>query len=363
MKISVQFNYTESVIPPRCRKARITTKGDGVVEVDIQEVTADQAPVAIRVSGTTLAGDLPFTYDLRLWEGQLWTPVLLDQSCEPRGSVGAKNDWDCPALPEVLDLRTGIRNQCFTYQFFGSFGQNLRADVEADIQAFVKRHLVIEGKPYRLATEPRYVVMTFGLSNNHGGTSVLASADAHPNLKPEVQYGLAELVDALEYATGVAQKRGDSNNLPMQYAGPTFEVLMPEALSFRNPVLDATRSVVCEPGSGKELILQGYKVEAEVFDTVSNVLEAYKGQGVRILRGKAAPDAEGKATYFVMVRLPVVHLSCSECETPILGRQWHNRLDGWGICPACADACQAKDSPEWFKSCFGTRGVHFDIKR
>jgi hypothetical protein len=361
MHISVLFNYTESVIPPRCRKPRTVTRDDGKVDVSIPVLAADQAPVAIRVTGNFMGRDQAFSYELRWWEGQLWSPISLDNAFEPRGRTTGQDNWDWPELPEVIDLRSGGRNLCHTYDFQGTYGSNPIEDVEADIHAFAKRHTVIDGIPHRAVAEPRYVTMTFGLSGNHGGTVLLLANCFNINLKAESYFGLLELEAALSYATQVAEKRGDTKSLPMRYAGPTFDVLVPEMVTIRNPLALRALSKICEFGTAPEQALAGYKISSTIVDTEEGVLALYEGQDMRLVRGAAVFGAPGKQEFAVMVRQPIRHLLCSCCGGVTRGRQWSNRDDGYGLCVFCIDFCSRNETPERFQSLYGVRGVHFDV--
>lgn len=361
MQIRVLFNYTESVIPPRCRKPRNVNRNDGVVDIDIPVLSSEQAPVAIRASGTFLSRDLEFAYELRWWEGQLWSAVSIDQCGEPRGRTTGQDNWDWPSLPEILDLRQGSRNQCHTYEFFGSYGNNPREDVEVEIHAFAKRHIVIDGIPHRACHEPRFVVMTFGLGANHGGTAVMASNFFNTNIKSENYFGLLELEDALAYATQVAEKRGDTKNLPMRYSGPQFEVLKPEVVAVRNTRKLAPGATICDFGTAPAQRLAGYKIDTTVVESDADALAKFAGQDVRLVRGAVIAGEPGKYEFAVMVRLPVRRLLCSCCGAATRGRQWDNQDNGWGLCTSCIDYCHRNETPEQFQSIYGVRGVHFDI--
>lgn len=234
-QVRVLFNYTESVIPPRCRKAREVTKNDGELSIEIPVLSSTQAPVAIRAGGKFLCRDLQFSYELRWWDDQLWSSLYVESSGEPRGCTSGQDDWDWPEIPEVLDLRQGGRNYSHKFDFYGTFGSRPREDVELDILRFAKRHVVIDGKPYRAIHEPRYVVATFGLGGNHGGTALMVDSHFNRNLSADCYFGLLELEEAIAEAARVAEARGDTKNLPMRYHGPRFEVLMPEVIFVRNP--------------------------------------------------------------------------------------------------------------------------------
>lgn len=55
-------------------------------------------------------------------------------------------------------------------------------------------------------------------------------------------------------------------------------------------------------------------------------------------------------------------LECCCCGGGLKGRQWHNRDDGYGLCSNCIDYCARGETVESFESCYGLRGIHFDIE-
>ncbi len=92
----------------------------------------------------------------------------------------------------------------------------------------------------------------------------------------------------------------------------------------------------------------------------------------------AAPDtgllhADDERQFAIVARLDdkgralgtlgrVVSLECCCCGGGLKGRQWHNRDDGYGLCPNCIDYCAEREpTVEAFERCYGLRGIHFDI--
>lgn len=55
-------------------------------------------------------------------------------------------------------------------------------------------------------------------------------------------------------------------------------------------------------------------------------------------------------------------LRCCCCGAITRGRQWHNRDTGYGLCPDCIDFCHRNTTDDEFRSNYGDRGVHYDIK-
>ena len=61
---------------------------------------------------------------------------------------------------------------------------------------------------------------------------------------------------------------------------------------------------------------------------------------------------------------PLIDLKCSCCGGNTIGRQWHNRDKGWGLCSGCVGRCLkgcGNDNDE-FEQLYGTRGVYCDIR-
>lgn len=55
-------------------------------------------------------------------------------------------------------------------------------------------------------------------------------------------------------------------------------------------------------------------------------------------------------------------LICSCCGARHIGRQWHNRDTGYGLCHGCADWIESRgESKETMKQNYGEEGVHYRI--
>lgn len=54
-------------------------------------------------------------------------------------------------------------------------------------------------------------------------------------------------------------------------------------------------------------------------------------------------------------------LDCCCCGGGGRGRQWWNQDTGYGLCAGCIDYCARNETVKGFESCYGLRGIHFDI--
>jgi hypothetical protein len=231
----ILFSYTETVIPPRCRKPRPQKSHDGEVDIEIAYVSEEEAPIAIRSHVFLGYGEArrPFSVDYRWWQGSLWTAVRL-AGVTPRGYTSRCEDWDYTAVPDVVDVRTDTAYPNCNVHDIHYYTAYSRAEVEKEVRDSVQSNLVVDGVWYRPAGEPRYVVQTFGLGNNHGGTAVFADSSYNSNVPHHRYFSLLDRDKALALATEIANKRGDDKSLPMKVNGdPEFEILLPESIQVR----------------------------------------------------------------------------------------------------------------------------------
>jgi hypothetical protein len=61
--------------------------------------------------------------------------------------------------------------------------------------------------------EPRYKVMTFGMGDNHGGTSLMYETSSWSNVASEDVFLADEYEAAVNYALAIAEKRGDTRSI------------------------------------------------------------------------------------------------------------------------------------------------------
>lgn len=180
--------YWRSEVPPRCRKPRDV--GHTVeVEVEVPDLTGDDAPVAIR---HTAYGDR--VTEWRWWDGRLFGAAR----CLPVGYLNRGVDNDEQA-------KTVLRRQGDGY-------------------------VLIDGQPWEATDGPVWYPMTFGLGGNHGGTSLcfgsIERADSMSAFRAD------EATEAADYTVGVALHRGDNRSVErIRQTVGEVEILIPAAIS------------------------------------------------------------------------------------------------------------------------------------
>lgn len=206
MRVTVEFSYLErGVVPPRCRRPRDVWH-DETTAVEVREVSAADAPIAFRVR-EPIRGTWPAR-----WHGErlyaLYRPWAHQQEVSRAGSRYFP--------PERRDTTTrGLS----------------RDDALAALRDWAESFLVVDGVVWQQVGEPRYVVMTFGLGHNHGGTALLTDTGYNPNIAAGRYFRADQFREARASAVATAERRGDSNDIPgLRRLRPPIRVVIASAV-------------------------------------------------------------------------------------------------------------------------------------
>lgn len=254
MKIKVPFVYEALIIKKRCRKPSVVSVRD-FVDVTIREIPRDQMPVAIRAENE----------EYRWFDDALWVPSRLNARGELSESVSMTTliqntelstnyRFSCATaeapfkyfwryVSESMAKRHGVQTCCLVHDlnevnYHNKNAVACRAWLDDNRQVMVdqavniaKNRVVLDGIVHVKAGEPRYVLHTFGLGNNHAGigTALLISTYYNNNIGHDRYFSALNYRAACESADAVASQRGDTRSMPVR-AHSEIEVLLPEAV-------------------------------------------------------------------------------------------------------------------------------------
>lgn len=232
MKIKLLFSYVEKVVPPRCKKSREVRYHDGEIELDVVEIQSSEAPVAIRATYESEVYEKPYQMEYRWWGNCLWVNVR-NYHGKAHFDKDTKTVTNFLIYPTTIDLRSdsGMTNHDYDICLFNK--DNSKAEAIEYLSKWAKNELFIDGIRYRPCGEPHYIVATFGLGRNHGGTACMIDSTNSQNNCDSSVFSLLEREQAIAKATEVAVARGDTNNLPIVPHGPIWEVLIPDAIRIK----------------------------------------------------------------------------------------------------------------------------------
>lgn len=245
IQITVPFVYEATVIKARCRNPSQVFVRDEVT-ISIPEVA--ELPVAASwedndyettpyKSYTLYFANQSFWIDLVASNGRQQVSVaeFVAMTRNPAARWNPFGDHPRAAyrnaqrrfeeLPYRADLLPQIRQWL----------HDERDDAVRHLNQTAQDYLSSNGHVYLKSHEYVYHVMTFGLGNNHAGIGTILNLASRPEaerLCPETSiFSLNDLDAAIAHATEVANRRGDTNSLPI-IPDHRAKVSMPQVFTF-----------------------------------------------------------------------------------------------------------------------------------
>lgn len=199
MKIKTLIEYDEGYLPtPRHRKLRYNRIEEFVYD-NLAETTMENLKLAFEDNSYDGEGKI-YLFRKKLWrkarvrdiccddEGKFKTPLEAFIYWRAISSEFFPREWRDGEHPDKKKMLKAVRNETKTF-------------------------LLVDGELYTQTTEPRYVVMTFGLGHNHGGTALMVTHHYNPNIRKTAYFNALQGDEAIAYANEKANTRGDTNDV------------------------------------------------------------------------------------------------------------------------------------------------------
>lgn len=224
MKIKTWIKYEESYLPPRCRKLRYRECED-YINVNLKEVDHSELQLAFEDNSYSGKGKIYF------YKGKLWTKSKMPSSSIVKDLIERGKKIDTP-----LDYLIWCHENCSTFFFFDwdreHYGKDTSRDAVIKVaRKSLKNNILVNGELYERSAEPRYVINTFGLGHNHGGTGMFCEYHYNPNISNDSYFPATDGESAVAYANKVAAGRGDTKDVGK--FKPFIKVYMPEIVKVK----------------------------------------------------------------------------------------------------------------------------------
>jgi len=250
MKIKTWIKFEESFLPPRCRKLRYRECED-YVDVNLKEIAKTDLQLAFEDNSYEGKGEIYH------YKGKLWCRVKMPNSSIVRDCAKEGIEINTP-----LDYLVWCHSNCSSF-FYLSWDRERGIDTSRDavmkrVKKSLKRYLLVDGVLYISVSEPRYVINTFGLGHNHGGTGMFCEYHYNPNISKERYFSALEGEQAVAYANMIAERRGDTKDIGK--FKPFIICHMPELVKVKphkqhgngNPLLNAFEDIAQNSNSAME---------------------------------------------------------------------------------------------------------------
>lgn len=243
-KINFELKYSEPYLPTkRHRKPRYR---DAVknISLSVRVLTPDEAPVAFLLSDYSHTDDNKTV--VRYHKGQFFTKM---NQWDIRYCENKKN---AVAIPVGREYCEELIRRCLYYRIPD---EDELPRVHLRLRAEAKRFILIDDELWQETGEPRYVVNTFGLGHNHGGTGLFVVNYYNNNIPNRNYFSALDGDKAVQYANTVAARRDDTDDVGR--FSKMIEVLMPETVRIKpmrqhgkgNPFMNSLNEITEHAGS------------------------------------------------------------------------------------------------------------------
>lgn len=250
MKFTVEYDYTQNFLPTKRHRNLRIRKMHGKVDVQVKELTETEFPVAFIVhelqdvyEGMKSYDDYEnckgeykmFAEEIRTYKGELRTPVRITH-----GTAISTLFRDYTYILENIEYslrnRSGL-NKFDNYPYTDNSDEfteqsiivnDNKKEVERYIKNHIKSYIYFDGKFWSVCNEPMYMVNTFGLGHNHGGTGMFIEGHYNPNISSDNYFNALQRDEAIAYGKAVAARRGDTESIDSIGKYKNIEVIMPE---------------------------------------------------------------------------------------------------------------------------------------
>lgn len=199
MKIKTLIQYDEGYLPtPRHRIMRYN-RIEEYVNINLAETTMENLKLAFEDNSYNGKGKI------YLFRNKLWCKANIRDICG-----GNEDEYKSPL--DALIYWQGVSSTYFPFTWRDGEHPDKKRMIKA-ARKDMSKYLLVDGELYKQTTEPRYVVMTFGLGHNHGGTALMVTNYYNGNIRKDNYFSALQGDEAVAYANKTAKARGDTDDV------------------------------------------------------------------------------------------------------------------------------------------------------
>lgn len=283
MELKVKYTYTQQFLPSkRYRKAREVVLQDAEA-ITLKELSAQDFPVAFVVHDYQSVQEGMASYDeydsekckyrdfaeqIRTYNGKLFAPERITHGAAISTLFQNEQflihhleywarDWKASCPPahwnaDALDDPDPGKRPILL--------SNNREEALHRLQEDADGYVLFRGNLWHEVGEPRYVINTFGLGHNHGGTGFFIEYYYNDNIPNSNYFNALQREEAIRYGKEVALRRGDTESVESIGKYDNIEVLMPECVKVNpaeqhgegDPFMNSLEAMISRSGSVSE---------------------------------------------------------------------------------------------------------------
>lgn len=281
MKLNISYSYDQEYLPTKRHRKSRSVVVDDHASFEVKELCLEDFPLAFEVEDyrsvyTKASYDHSnsvfqlFAEEIRTFQDALYKPMRY-------GSGAAISTEFLP----VEEIEKNISGGFHKYHYEPDLPMTEKSILLADnreknlgeIRKEVDNLVFCDGRFWEVCPEPMYLVRTFGLGHNHGGTGFLVEYHYNGNISHRNYFTAIQREEAIQYALDVATRRGDTNFLDnLRTPKDNIIVHMPEMVR-RNPAVDHGEGDPFINKLDRLIEFAGSTFEAEILVTAATAAE------------------------------------------------------------------------------------------
>lgn len=222
LNIPVYIKFEESYLPnKKCTYERVRIVQENH-ELKIEKIDLSDAKLAFRVK----------KYDERIQDIYLYNDLLWRKKFVRNPDSGKNEKYKIPELIKKFKREASdLPYSCFEGKKVEKGIYLLDKEKKiSELSESISNYLIVGNDVYESVDEPRYVVQTFGLGHNHGGTGMFVQFHYNSNIPASSYFPADKRKEAIEYGRQVAKDRGDTLSIKTIGQSYDIKVILPEAV-------------------------------------------------------------------------------------------------------------------------------------
>ncbi len=239
MKLTVDYDYRQNFLPTKRHRKVRTRIMHGKIDVNIKELSETEFPVAFIVhdmksvyEGMRSYEDYSkckndykmFPEEIRTYKNKLWTPIRVTYG----SAISTLFEDETYIMKNISRHFTKYLYDKEDFTEKSVVMNDDETEVEKSVKKYAKQFIHFDNKFYRECKEPMYVINTFGLGHNHGGTAMFIEYSYNPNISSDNYFNALQRDEAIKYGKSVALRRGDTEYVDRIGKFDNIEAVMPE---------------------------------------------------------------------------------------------------------------------------------------
>ena len=243
MIFNIEFWSEEKYLPTKRHRKLRTRYVKNSMDINIKELLKEEFPVAFIVkdyksvyenakSYSDFDGNgkyCMFAEEIRTYNGKLYMPIRVTH-----GTAISLYFEPLEYIKCILEEREPYWKGGNDFTENSIIKESNILECGNAILAKSTHYLIFDNKIWKECGEPMYVINTFGLGHNHGGTGFFIEYYYNSNISKTNYFNALEREKAIAYGKSVAARRGDTDSIEGMGDRDIIEVLMPEMVK-RNP--------------------------------------------------------------------------------------------------------------------------------